>query len=87
MDIVWTLDFTYVNKEVWVLLVMDLATKKILACYCKLDYGDSRCNITAEEVVPTIRRCRQENQLPLIIHSDRGGPFLASQALRRCPTF
>lgn len=30
LDLVWTVDFTFINGEAWAFFVMDLASKKIL---------------------------------------------------------
>jgi transposase InsO family protein len=76
-DLVWTIDFTYVNHEVWVFFVMDLATKKILGFEIKK--GDGHCPFTTEDVILRLNKVIEEYQIPMKIHSDKGGQFVSDE--------
>lgn len=79
LDTVWTIDFTFVNEELWLFLVMDLASKKILGFEFHFDSGKHRCEFTGADVVARMTQIVETYQIPVKVHSDQGGQFLSKE--------
>jgi len=74
---VWFVDFSDLGIF-WIFVIVDSASKRVISYFIKpgnTASKKSRCTINATECVKTLANTFNENEPPLIIHSDRGGQF------------
>lgn len=78
-DELWTIDFTNlkaINNSYWVMIIMDLASRQIIAHNVKK--GNS-CTFTAKEAANLTQEAVLSRQKPKAIHTDQGGQFVAEE--------
>lgn len=81
VDKVWCMDFTNINKEAYVFVVMDLATKRILGHYIFKNLANpSHLKASSQEVITILEDFMQHYETkPLQVMTDRGGQFVSKE--------